>query len=228
MTTRVMHRGATKVVVVPGPVATASILLIDDHALFTDALTSVLATCDGVGRLTKATTGEEGIASYRERPADLVLCDLALPGISGLDVLRAIRAINPSARVCILSANGHQQVVADAIAAGCCGYLSKTAGVTEFVDKVLRALQGEQVYDASTATDLIASMNGGGVAEVLPPRQSQVLNLLADGLSYDEIAEVLHVAPSTVKTHSQALYRRLNVNDRVGAVAEGFRLGLLT
>ena len=214
----------------PGAAAGASpaaVLIIDDHELFSTAMVATLLRSGQVARVECATTGEQGLEWARAAHFDLVLCDLGLPNTSGLEVLKALRAAHPGLRVCVLSANTHRQPMVDAVEAGACGYLSKSMGVDEFVEKVLLAMEGQQVYDTGTAGEIIAALRGEG-DPLLSERESQLLTFLALGLNTAEMAATLHISANTVKTHLKHLYTKLSAADRADAVAIGFRTGRLS
>jgi DNA-binding NarL/FixJ family response regulator len=215
------------------------ILLVDDHALVRDSLLMLLAqriaglNLAGVGSLAEA------IAHVQERPrVDLVLLDLDLPDSGGLDTLDRFRAAAPHLPVVVLSAHdGHEQVLA-AIDRGAAGYLCKTADADALTQAVRQVVQGGVAIPdharASHTLGLAFSNLLSGRPEVsltaldpgLSERQRDVLRLLVEGKPNKQISRELGVTEATVKTHLQAVFRRLEVCNRTQAVMAVARLGL--
>ncbi|MCP4740963.1 MAG: response regulator transcription factor [Actinomycetales bacterium] len=212
------------------------ILLVEDHQLFASAIVSALADDERLSVL-HVTDGEAAIDAYThgfnsEDPADafdMVLCDLGLPGVDGLEVLRRLKDLDPDVKIVVLTGSEERADVLACNIAGAFGYLTKAAATGhELLWNVRRALSGTRVYDVEIASMLISQSHGEeDSGPQLTKRELEVLQGIAKGLQAKEQAADLFVSVATVRSYQRNLYTKLGVNDRGGAVAEGFRLGLL-
>jgi DNA-binding NarL/FixJ family response regulator len=203
-------------------------LIVDDHALFAQAIGSMLEregyVIDVVG------TGQEALEAVQRTHPDLVLLDLDLPDRSGLDVGMAILEESPTTKLLAVSALNDAGSVREAIQAGFHGYVTKASGVDQLVSSLNAVLEGHAVIPSETAGrrgptephDLQALR----LAAQLTPREREILQLLADGLTTRAIARRLHIAPNTVRSHVQGLLSKLQVHSRLEAVAFAARHGL--
>ena len=210
------------------------VLLVDDHEVVRQGLTAMLARYAQRIRI----VGEAENAEQAERLAlnlqpDVVLCDVRLGGASGLDVCKHLATRLPSARVVMLSVHDEPQYLYQALRAGAAGYLLKRVRGEELASQIERAAAGETVIDAALAGRVAlhaARLDSGefwsGAAMGLTQRESEVLELIVAGLSNRAIASKLLLGEETVKTHLRGLYRKLDVNDRAGAVTVALREGL--
>lgn len=203
------------------------VLIIDDHELFATSLARSLSRPPTHAQVSIATTAQSGLALSEKDRFDLVLCDLALPDLYGIEVVRALTERTPPTRVCVLSANTTAQPMRDALELGACGYLSKNIDIDDFVDKVTRAALGENVYDERSAMTLISEITNADAPPTLTARERAVLEMLAMGWSHAEMGAELSIATSTVADHVRSLYAKLHVRTPHAAVAAGFRKGLL-
>jgi two-component system nitrate/nitrite response regulator NarL len=205
----------------------ARLLIIDDHELFATALVaSLVRRWPGV-RISAHTRAAEGLEHALGEEFDLILCDISLPDQDGREVLRAVLRTKPAARICMLSANTERAPMIDAIQSGACGYLSKSIDFEEFAAKIEQALAGEQVYDDTSASQIIKAMSSPSSEPRLSAREMDILQGLARGETYETMAAKLFVSQNTLKKNVGRLYERLGVGDRASAVAVGFRTGLL-
>ena len=210
------------------------VLLVDDHEVVRQGLTAMLARYAQRIRI----VGEADNAEQAERLAlnlqpDVVLCDVRLGGASGLDVCERLATRLPSARVVMLSVHDEPQYLYQALRAGAAGYLLKRVRGEELASQIERAAAGETVIDAALAGRVAlhaARLDSGefwsGAAMGLTQRESEVLELIVAGLSNRAVASKLVLGEETVKTHLRGLYRKLEVNDRAGAVTVALREGL--
>jgi DNA-binding NarL/FixJ family response regulator len=162
----------------------------------------------------------------------VMLVDLELPDGSGIDVIRWLRRQAPKTESMVISVFGDEQHVVSAIAAGATGYLLKDASADEIVHGIERLLAGESPISSAIARHLLrrwqaAPVGSGAAASPLTPRETEVLQLIAKGLSYQRIADTLAMSPHTVTTHIKQIYRKLEVNSRGEAVFEAMQMGLL-
>lgn len=205
------------------------VLIADDHPLFLFAIAHSVTAREELELVGQARTGREAIEAARETRPDLAVLDVEMPDCDGLDVLHAINREGLPTRVLFVSGNLSPAKSYDLIEAGAAGVLEKDAMPDEIGDALIRIAQGETVLAPSVQAALMREVRERRerTPTVLSPREGQVLKFLADGLSAPQIAAELHLSPSTIKTHLQRLYERLEVSDRAAAVAEGMRRGLI-
>ncbi|MEU1603585.1 response regulator transcription factor [Micromonospora matsumotoense] len=215
------------------------VMVVDDHPMWREGVARDLTEA---GHLVVATSGE-GRQAVRVAAAarpDLVVLDLQLPDISGVEVIHGLRAALPRVRVLMLSASGEQQGVLDAVKAGATGYLLKSAGPAEFLDAVRRTAAGEPVFTPGLAglvlgeyRRLAADPPAGGTADGghdaaprLTERETEVLRLVAKGLSYKQIAGRLGLSHRTVQNHVQNTLGKLQLHNRVELTRYAIERGL--
>jgi len=185
----------------------------------------------GVDRVETAATGEEVLARYDLERPDLVLMDVQMPGLGGLETTRRLVRAHPGARVIMLTAAGDREHVATAVANGATGYLLKDVSREQLCAAVASALAGQDLVAPSmrrAMAERASTTRSGDGATALTERELQVLRGMAAGRSNAEIGRSLYLSEDTVKTHARRLFRKLGVNDRAQAVALGFRRGFVT
>ncbi|MGK5443283.1 response regulator [Micromonospora sp. URMC 105] len=213
-------------------------MVVDDHPMWREGVARDLTEA---GHTVVATSGE-GRQAVRVAAAarpDVVVLDLQLPDISGVEVIRGLRAALPEVRVLMLSASGEQQGVLDAVKAGATGYLVKSAAPAEFLDAVRRTAAGEPVFTPGLAGLVLGEYRRLAVAgEVgarpgpddaaprLTERETEVLRLVAKGLSYRQIAERLGLSHRTVQNHVQNTLGKLQLHNRVELTRYAIERGL--
>ena len=209
------------------------VMVVDDHPMWREGVARDLTEA---GHLVVATSGE-GRQAVRVAAAvrpDVVVLDLQLPDVSGVEVIRGLRAALPDVRVLMLSASGEPQSVLDAVKAGATGYLMKSAAPAEFLDAVRRTAAGEPVFtpglDGLVLGEyrrLAAGPPGGhDEAPRLTERETEVLRLVAKGLSYKQIAERLGLSHRTVQNHVQNTLGKLQLHNRVELTRYAIERGL--
>jgi len=216
------------------PVGPLRIVLVDDHEMVLQGLKAMLAPYRGrVEVVGESLNGQDAVAMVAELTPDIVLCDVRLQGLSGLDLCRKMLDRVPGQRVVLLSVYEDEQYLFEALRAGACGYLVKRIDGDELVRSLERAADGETVIDptlAGRAVDTAARLASGeywpGARQGLTHRESEVLALVVSGLSNRAVAGRLVVGDETVKSHLRSIYRKLRVNDRAGAVATALREGI--
>lgn len=174
--------------------------------------------------------GRDALAKIKELAPDVALLDIKMPGLSGVDVLRAVSRDGLLTRVLFASAFHDSEVVYSALAAGAAGFLSKDSSGGQICDSIAAVARGETVLGADVQAALVREIRRRAPddgAALLTPREREILALTAKGLAAPEIAERLHLGTTTVKTHLQRAYEKLDVSDRAAAVAEAMRRGLL-
>lgn len=205
------------------------VVVVDDHPFFRDGLIRGLRESGYLEVVGEASTGREGLEVIADERPDVAVLDYQMPDLTGLDVVHAIVRQQLPTRTLILSAVTDSAIVFRALEEGAQGYLSKEARRSEIVDAVRRVSQGETVVPPELAAGLADQirLRAASAGPVLSEREQQVLTGFARGLSIPELAAELYLGVSTVKTHTQRLYQKLEVSDRAAAVAEGMRRGLL-
>ena len=206
-----------------------TVVVVDDHPFFRDGVTRGLVRDGRIEVLGEAGTGAEALAMIGRELPDVALVDYQLPDMNGVDVTHALRRDSVATRVLLVSAFTDGAVVFRALEEGAAGYLAKDASRTELIDAVMQVARGETVIPGGLTEGLAAQirLRAQPSAPALTPRELDVLKGFARGLSIPQLAAELFVAPSTVKTHTQRLYEKLEVSDRAAAVAAAMRLRLL-
>jgi two-component system, NarL family, nitrate/nitrite response regulator NarL len=202
----------------------------EDHPLFRDGLVRALTSSGLVDVVAEADDGVTALALIKTHLPHVALLDYRMPGMDGAKVAAAVRRDELPTRVLLLSAHDESAIVFHALSEGAAGFLPKESTKTEIVNGVLDCAQGRDVVSPALAAGLAGEIRRRGneaQTPVLTPRESEVLNLIAQGCSIPTIAAELYLAPSTVKTHVQRLYEKLGVSDRAAAVAAAMRRGLL-
>ncbi|MDL9935398.1 response regulator transcription factor [Gordonia sp. ABSL1-1] len=204
-------------------------VVVDDHPFFRDGVSRGLAQSGRVRIVGEAADGVSGLEMIRSAAPDVAVVDYQMPGMTGIDVVRAAVRDDLTTRILLLSAITDGPIVFDALQSGAAGYLAKDVGRDEIVAAVTRVAKGETVVPAELAAGLAGEirMRARPDAPVLSERERQVLAGFAQGKSIPQVASELYIGASTVKTHTQRLYEKLGVSDRAAAVAEAMRRGLL-
>jgi DNA-binding NarL/FixJ family response regulator len=199
-----------------------TVLICTGHVPTRDLLRRAVAGVPGVVRVDCAATGEQVLAHWPPHRADLLLLDVSLPGIGGVETVYRLMRRDPLARVVMLAGPADRDAVARAVAAGASGYLAKDVTREELCAAVLAALAGPRPRG-------VPAMRAAGEpkAPELTERERQVLQGMAQGKSNGQIGRTLYLSEDTVKTHARRLFRKMGVNDRAQAVALGFRWGLV-
>jgi DNA-binding NarL/FixJ family response regulator len=222
---------------------TVRVLLADDDALLRAGVGVVLASAAGMEVVGEAADGIRAVELCRSLAPDVVLMDVRMPGIDGIEATRRVVAAGLPTRVLVLTTFRHDEYVWDALRAGASGFLLKRASPERLVDAVHTVAAGDTLLDPSVTRDLVEHFvrrtdgGSGNRATVtaasrqlarLTQREAQVLRLLAQGLSNDEIADVLVIADSTAKTHVKRILAKIGARDRAQAVVLAYQAGLVT
>jgi DNA-binding NarL/FixJ family response regulator len=209
------------------------VMVVDDHPMWRESVSRDLTAA---GYDVVATTGEgrQAVRIAAATRPDVVVLDLQLPDVSGVEVIQGLLEGLPGVRVLMLSASGEQQSVLDAVKAGASGYLLKSAGLTEFLDAVARTADGDTVFTPGLAGLVLGEFrrlavepaaNDGGTPR-LTERETEVLRLVAKGLSYRQIAERLVLSHRTVQNHVQNTLGKLQLHNRVELTRYALQTGL--
>jgi DNA-binding NarL/FixJ family response regulator len=202
------------------------LLIVDDHPVVRDGLRGIFAAQPGFEVVGEARDGDEAVAMASRLAAHVVLMDLRMPGVSGVEAIGRLRVSAPAVRVLVLTTYDSDQDVLPAIEAGATGYLLKDAPREELVRAVRAAFRGEPVLSPAVASRLMGRVRRPP-QEALSERELEVLRLVAGGATNREVAARLFISEATIKTHLLHIYGKLGVRDRAGAVGEAYERGLL-
>jgi DNA-binding NarL/FixJ family response regulator len=209
------------------------VMVVDDHPMWRDSVARDLAEA-GYDVVATAADGAQALRVAGAARPDVVVLDLQLPDMSGVEVTRGLRAAYPAAHVLVLSASGEQQDVLDAVKAGAVGYLLKSAARGEFLDAVRRTAGGDAVFTPGLAALVLgefrrlaaAPASDDAAALQLTERETEILRMVATGLSYKQIATRLVLSHRTVQNHVQNTLGKLQLHNRVELVRYAIEHGL--
>jgi DNA-binding NarL/FixJ family response regulator len=216
------------------------VILADDHALVRAGIHALLASLEGVQVVAEAGDGRQALQLVESNRPDLVLMDISMPELNGLEAVAKITRDYPQVRVIILSMHANEEYVMQALRAGAAGYLVKDAGIAELELAVRSVARGETYLSPPVSHSVIdnylrrldspaeAGVLSPNPNEKLTPRQREVLQLIAEGRTTQEIAKRLHVGVKTVETHRAQLMERLDIHEVAGLVRYAIRIGLVT
>lgn len=205
--------------------------VVEDNTFLRDAFADVLATTDGLVCSLAVGSAEEALAALASAPApDVVLMDLGLPGMSGLECTRRIREVAPDTLVLVITVHDDEDRVFEALCAGAVGYLLKPSSGEAVLQAIETACAGGSPMNARIARKVIRTFADGPASRPdygLTEREEEILHLLLEELTQREIARHLFVSPHTVDTHLRHIYAKLSVHSRSGAVAKALQEGLI-
>jgi DNA-binding NarL/FixJ family response regulator len=209
------------------------VLLVDDHDLFRTGLRTLLDEQD-VHVVGECANGADALDAVRELAPDVVVMDLNMPGLSGVEATRQISTIAPLTRVLVLTISDEDADVMDAILAGACGYLLKDTKIPELLQGIHSAAVGESIVSPAIAAKVLQRVRASGplLDGAEPPktelseRELQVLKLIANGKDNAAIAADLHISPKTVKNHISNILMKLQIENRIQAAVYAVRSGL--
>jgi DNA-binding NarL/FixJ family response regulator len=208
---------------------TISVFIADDHAIIREGLAALLVAQPDIRIAGTAGNGREALAGVLQAKPAVVILDIAMPEMNGIEAARQIHAALPQARIVILSMHAGAEHVFQALEAGARGYLLKESAAKEIVDAV-RTVQLGRRYLSAKVAEVLADRVGRRTAvsplESLSARERQILKLVADGLSSVRIAEMLHLSPKTVDTYRSRLMEKLNLSDIASLVKFAIQHGL--
>ncbi len=209
------------------------VLLADDHTLVRAGFRALLQSLTDIQVVAEASDGREALRLTAKHQPDVVLMDIGMPGLNGLEATAQITQKFPSIRVIILSMHATEEYVLRALQTGAVGYLLKDAGTSELELAVRAVIRGETYLSPAVSKHVIAEYtqrlsNQPPSPEPLTPRQRGILQLIAKGYTTKEIAQMLHLSVKTVETHRMQLMARLNIHDIAGLVRYAIRVGLIT
>ncbi len=209
------------------------VLLADDHSLFRAGVHALLSSVEGVEVVGEADSGRKALDMVRARTPDVVLMDIAMPEMNGLETTTRVTKEFPSVRVIMLSMHAGEEYVMQALRAGASGYLLKDAATSE-LELAVRAVARGETYLTPTISKrviddyLMRTTGSQGPVDQLTKRQREILQLIAKGYTSKEMAQMLSLSPKTIETHRTQLMKQLDIHDVAGLVRYAIRVGLVT
>jgi DNA-binding NarL/FixJ family response regulator len=214
------------------------VLLIDDHELVRSGIRALLEKSEDIRVVGEAGEGHEGLACIKEVNPDVVLLDISLPGLNGLEVAAKARRDFPRLRIIFLSMHSNEEYVLQALKVGASGYVLKQASTKELELAVRAAKKGETFLSPAISNTVVSDYMGrshrkktkrpgANPYEVLTSRQREILQLIAEGFSTKEIAQKLSLSINTVEVHRANLMERLNIHDIAGLVRYAIQTGII-
>ncbi len=199
------------------------VLLVDDHPMLRAGLTVTIEAEDDMQVVAEAGSGEEGVQQYRECRPDIVLMDLRLPGMNGVQAIQAIRATSPDARIIVLTTYDGDEDIHRALTAGARAYLLKDMLRRELVDAIRAVHAGERYLSPSVASRVAVRIPG----QELSARETELLHLLVKGQSNREMAACLGISEGTVRIHLSHIFEKMGVHDRTQAAILAIQRGFV-
>ncbi len=211
---------------------TIRVLLADDHRMLREGLRRSLAD-EGFDVVGEADNGEQAVRMVAELAPDVVLMDVSMPEMDGVEATRRIRVTGTESRVLMLTMHADKDVLADAIRAGATGYLVKDCSTEEVAEAIRMAASGDTDLSpllAASMLDEVRRLEAPTPADeehVITKREEEVLQRIADGCSTSEVAAELYISQKTVKNHLASIYQKLDARDRTQAVLQAVRMGIV-
>ena len=209
------------------------VVLADDHAVVRAGICSMIETIGGIEVVGQAANGRQALELVEQLSPHLLLCDITMPEMNGLETTMRVVKEFPSVRVIILSMHATEEYVWQALKAGATGYLLKDAEASELDFAIKTVLGGTTYLTPSVSKQVVDNYmqrmgNGVTVSDVLTPRQREILQLIAEGKALKEIARMLNLSVKTVETHRTLLMNRLDIHDTPGLVRYAMRIGMIS
>ena len=208
------------------------ILVVDDHAILREGIRALLSLEDDIEIVGEASEGNEAIEKARESNPDVVIMDIAMPGMDGLEATRRLKKKNPGIKVLVLTQHDNKEYVLSTVKAGAAGYVPKRAVGSELVSAIRAVHRGESFLYPSAAAALIEEYcqrtEKADPYDTLTAREREVLKLVADGHTSREIADMLFLSPKTVLGHRTKIMEKLNIHNRTELIKYAMRKGLVS
>lgn len=211
---------------------TIRLMLADDHRMLREGLSRSMSE-HGFDVVGEARDGVEAVNMAYALMPDVVLMDVSMPEMDGVEACRQVRLAVPGTKVVMLTMHADQEVLANAIRAGACGYLVKDCSTEEIAGAVRMASNGDTALSPQLAASMLAEVRKLDMAptredRVVTKREEEVLQLIADGCSTSEVAEQMYISQKTVKNHLASIYQKLDARDRTQAVLQAVRMGIVS
>jgi two-component system nitrate/nitrite response regulator NarL len=210
------------------------VLLVDDHEIYRAGLRGLLEDA-GIDIVGEAANGEAALTLVEQKHPNVVIMDLNMPGMGGIEAARRIATLAPLTRVIMLTVSSAAPDITDAVVAGACGYLLKSATTQEIVSGITAAAKGDALLSPSVAAKLLERVREAPARPPVPDpasasltdREMEVLRLLSSGMDNAEIGRTLFISPSTVKNHISSILLKLQIENRIQAAVYAVRSGLV-
>ena len=209
------------------------VVLADDHAVVRAGIRAMLESLDVIEIVGQATNGREAVTMVEQHHPDVLLCDISMPGMNGLETTTRVVKEFPNVRVIILSMHTSEEYVWQALKAGATGYLLKDSEPSELDVAITAVLNGTTYLTPSVSKQVVETYmqrlgNESNIADVLTPRQREILQLIAEGKALKQIAQQLTLSVKTVESHRTLLMDRLDIHDTAGLVRYAMRRGMIS
>ncbi|MFH0913889.1 MAG: response regulator transcription factor [Chloroflexota bacterium] len=207
------------------------ILVVDDHAIMRDGIRALLSLSDDIEIVGEASEGREAVAKAQQLRPDVVVMDIAMPGLDGLEATRRIVKDNPSVKVVVLTQHDNREYILSAIKSGAAGYVPKKALGSELVSAIRAVKAGESFLYPTAATALIEDYRHQAEGEPydrLTPREREILKLIAEGHTSQAIAKMLFISLKTVLGHRTKVMEKLDLHNRTDLIKYAIRKGLVS
>ncbi|MEO0494500.1 MAG: response regulator transcription factor [Actinomycetota bacterium] len=211
---------------------TIRLMLADDHRMLREGLSRSMSE-HGFDVVGEARDGVEAVNMAYSLNPDVILMDVSMPEMDGVEACRQVRSAVPATKVVMLTMHADQEVLANAIRAGACGYLVKDCSTEEIAGAVRMASSGETALSPQLAASMLDEVRKLDMAptreeRVVTKREEEVLQLIADGCSTSEVADQMYISQKTVKNHLASIYQKLDARDRTQAVLQAVRMGIVS
>jgi two-component system, NarL family, response regulator DegU len=208
------------------------LMLADDHRMLREGLSRSMSE-HGFDVVGEARDGVEAVNMACNLQPEVILMDVTMPEMDGVEACRQVRAALPGTRVVMLTMHADQEVLANAIRAGACGYLVKDCSTEEIAAAVRMAANGDTALSPQLAASMLDEVRKLDMApsredRVVTKREEEVLQLIADGCSTTEVADQMYISQKTVKNHLASIYQKLDARDRTQAVLQAVRMGIVS
>ncbi|MBZ0158137.1 MAG: response regulator transcription factor [Alphaproteobacteria bacterium] len=208
------------------------ILIADDHALVREGIAAFLRFCNDMETVAEASDGIEAVEQFRKYKPDIILMDIAMPRMGGLEATLEIKKLDPAARILILTQYDDKEYISRFLKAGVSGYLLKKAVGSDLVSAIRAVNRGEFYLFSAVATEVVYGYLGKGVVgedpyEKLSDREKQVLKPLAEGYTHKEIADMLNISVKTVIAHQTNICEKLDIHSRAGLIKFAIQQGII-
>lgn len=205
---------------------TIRVLLVDDHTMVRQSMRRAMEG-EGFEVVGEAGDGDEGVRLAADLRPDVVLMDVSMPVLDGVQAARRMKEQAPATQVVMLTMHADADIVRRALSAGAVGYLTKDCSIDEVAEAVRLAAAGEGAVSPALAAAMLREAHPSGAHPVLSTREAEVLQLVAEGKSPTEVAAELFISAKTVKNHLSNIYEKLDARDRTQAVLKGLRMGVI-
>jgi two-component system, NarL family, response regulator DegU len=211
---------------------TIRLMLADDHRMLREGLSRSMSE-HGFDVVGEARDGAEAVNMAQRLTPDVILMDVSMPEMDGVEACRQVRAAVPETKVVMLTMHADQEVLANAIRAGACGYMVKDCSTEEIAGAVRTVFSGEVALSPQLAASMLDEVRKLATVptredRVVTKREEEVLQLIADGCSTSEVADQMYISQKTVKNHLASIYQKLDARDRTQAILRAVRMGIIS